>query len=83
MKITMIFPILIMMYLLQGCSAQQVTNAAIGTAKLPVKAAGAIGRTAGSVAGGAIGGAVGGNIGRKVGSAVGSAAGGAAVTKGL
>lgn len=83
MKIRMTLALLVSAYLLQGCSAQQVTSAAVSTAKLPVKAAGAVGRTAGSVAGGAIGGVVGGNIGRKVGSAVGRTAGGVAATKGL
>ncbi|CAA6808674.1 MAG: Unknown protein [uncultured Thiotrichaceae bacterium] len=83
MKLRMTIALLVSTYMLQGCSAQQVASAAVGTAKLPVKAAGAVGRTAGSVAGGAIGGVVGGSIGRKVGSAVGGAVGGAAATKGL
>lgn len=83
MKLRIMMSAIVAVYFLQGCSAQQVTRAAVGTAKLPVKAASAAGRVVGSTAGGAIGGAVGGNIGRKIGSAVGGAAGGVAAAKGL
>ena len=52
---------------IQGCSQQQVVSSAVGVAKLPAKAAGAVAGTAGGIVGGTVGGVVAGNTGRKYG----------------
>jgi len=72
----MIKPILLVATLisLQACSQQQVVGGAIGVAKLPVKAAGAVAGTAGSIVGGTVGGVVAGDTGRRIGSAAGQSA---------
>ncbi len=59
---------------LQACSQQQVIGGAVGVAKLPVKAAGAVAGTAGGIVGGTVGGLVAGSAGRKYGKMAGQSA---------
>ena len=59
---------------IQGCSQQQVIGSAVGVAKLPVKAVGAVAGTAGGIVGGTVGGLVAGNTGRKYGKMAGQSA---------
>ena len=59
---------------IQACSQQQVISSAVGVAKLPVKAAGAVAGTAGGVVGGTVGGLVAGDTGRKYGAIAGQSA---------
>ena len=59
---------------IQGCSQQQVIGGAVGVAKLPVKAVGAVAGTAGGMVGGTVGGLVAGNTGRKYGKMAGQSA---------
>jgi len=70
-KVTLLVATLIS---LQACSQQQVVNAAVGTAKLPVKAVGAVAGSAGGFIGGTVGGVVAGNTGRRIGHAAGQSA---------
>ncbi len=65
---------LIAVVVFSACSTQQVVSGAIGVAKLPVKAAGAVAGTAGGIVGGAVGGVVAGNTGRRIGRAAGQSA---------
>lgn len=59
---------------LSACSQQQVVSGAIGVAKLPVKAAGAVVGTAGGIVGGTVGGVVAGSTGAKYGKMAGQSA---------
>jgi len=61
--------------ILTACSQQQVINGAVGVAKLPVKAAGAVAGTAGGIVGGTVGGVVGGRTGARYGKMAGQSAG--------
>ena len=65
---------LILLFLLQACSQQQVIHNTVSVAKLPVKAAGAVVGTAGGIVGGAAGGLVAGRTGRRYGSMAGQSA---------
>lgn len=71
LKIAISFGLLLV---IQACSQQQVISSAVGVAKLPVKAAGAVAGTAGGVVGGTVGGIVGGSTGRKYGAMAGQSA---------
>ncbi len=64
----------LLLFSLQACSQQQVISGAVGVAKLPVKAAGAVAGTAGGIVGGTVGGVVAGSTGRKYGSIAGQSA---------
>jgi len=66
--------VLLLLLSLQACSQQQVISGAVGVAKLPVKAAGAVAGTAGGIVGGTVGGVVAGSTGRKYGSMAGQSA---------
>lgn len=64
---------------LSACSQQQVVSGAIGVAKLPVKAVGAVASTAGGIVGGTVGGVVAGGTGAKYGKMAGQSAARSAV----
>jgi len=74
MKLLPMISVLSCAVLISACSQQQVVNGAVGVAKIPYKAAGAVAGTAGSVVGGTVGGVVAGNTGRRIGSAAGQSA---------
>ena len=69
-----IFLVCSTLVMLTACSQQQVVSGAIGVAKLPVKAAGAVVGTAGGIVGGTVGGVVAGNTGAKYGKMAGQSA---------
>lgn len=64
---------------LSACSQQQVVSGAIGVAKLPVKAVGAVAGTAGGIVGGVVGGVVAGSTGARYGKMAGQSAARSAV----
>ena len=72
MKYNLVFIITVIS--LSACSQQQVISGAVGVAKLPVKAAGAVVGTAGGIVGGTVGGVVGGSTGAKYGRMAGQSA---------
>jgi len=74
-----IFTSAVLLLSIQACSQQQVVSSAVGVAKLPVKAVGAVAGAAGGVVGGTVGGVVAGETGRKYGSMAGQSAARSAV----
>ncbi len=69
-----IFPFSLVL-VLSACSQQQVVSSAVGVAKLPVKAVGAVAGTAGGIVGGTVGGVVAGSTGARYGKMAGQSAG--------